>query len=258
MSGTTTLTLWDETDRPVTFRVRVTIDTQDLEARIRQAFPGADVKVRQVGAQIILDGQVPDSKTMADVLQVVTTTLMRTSPLFRGGMGGGGGGGMGGGGGGGMGGGGMGGGGMGGGGMGGGGMGGGGVGGGGMSGLTIVNRVTVPGPRQVLLHVKIAEVNRSATRAVGVSWLYSRGKSILGSAVGNNATFATTSTSNISQALGPRGFAGADPGERGRDQHGHALRQPRRSSACSTRGTSRCSSTRCGPTAWRRSSPSRT
>ena len=124
------------------------IDTKDLESRIRQAFPGADVKVRQVGPQIILDGQVPDSKTMADILQLVTMTLMRTSPLFRGGMGGGGGG-MGGGGGGGMGGGGMGGGGMGGGGMGGGGMGGGmgggGAGGGGMSGLTIVNRVTVPG-----------------------------------------------------------------------------------------------------------------
>ena len=76
MSGTTTLTLWDQTDRPVSFLVRVTIDTRDLESRIRQAFPGADVKVRQVGPQIILDGQVPDSKTMADVLQVVTMTLM--------------------------------------------------------------------------------------------------------------------------------------------------------------------------------------
>ena len=180
MSGTTTLTLWDETERPLTFRVRVTIDTRDLEARIRQAFPGADVKVRQVGAQIILDGQVPDSKTMSDVLQVVSTTLMMTSPMFRSGMGGGG---MGGGG---MGGGGMGGGGMGGGGMGGGGMGGGGMGGGagGRGGLVLVNRVTVPGPRQVLLHVKIAEVNRSATRDVGVNWLYARGKSIFGQSVG--------------------------------------------------------------------------
>ncbi len=72
----------------------------------------------------------------------------------------------------------------------------------------IVNRVTVPGPRQVLLHVKIAEINRSATRDVGVSWLYARGRSIFGSAIGGNATFATSSTSNISQALGPRGFAG--------------------------------------------------
>ena len=199
-SGTTTLTIWDETDRPVTFLVRVTIDTQDLEGRIRQAFPGAQVKVRQVGAQIILDGQVPDSKTMSDVLQVVTTTVMRTSSIFRGGMGGGAQGGGAQGGGGGMGG-----------GMGGGGMGGGGTGGAG-GGMTIVNRVTVPGPRQVLLHVKIAEVNRSATRDVGVSWLYARGKSILGTSIGNNATFATSSTSNFSQALGPRGRAGAIQG----------------------------------------------
>jgi pilus assembly protein CpaC len=190
-SGTTTLTIWDETDRPVTFLVRVTIDTRDMESRIRQAFPGATVKVRQVGAQVILEGQVPDSKTMSDVLQVVTTTLTMTSPTFRGG-GGGGGGGMGGGGGGGM----------------GGGAGGGAGGGGAGRGLVIVNRVSVPGPRQVMLHVKIAEINRSATRDVGVSWLYARGRSIFGSAIGGNATFATTSTSNISQALGPRGFSG--------------------------------------------------
>src|SRR5579885_3191851 len=90
-SGTTTLTLWDESDRSVTFRVRVTIDTQDLEARIRQAFPGAEVKVRQVGVQIILDGQVPDSKTMSDILQVVQTALMTSPGLRAMGMGGGGG-----------------------------------------------------------------------------------------------------------------------------------------------------------------------
>ena len=56
--GTTSLTIWDQTNRPVSFLVRVTLDTKDLESRIRQAFPGAEVKVRQVGPQIILDGQV--------------------------------------------------------------------------------------------------------------------------------------------------------------------------------------------------------
>ena len=43
-----------------------------------------------------------------------------------------------------------------------------------------------------------------------------------------------------------------------RDRHGHARPATRRSSASSTRGTSRCSSTRCAPTAWPRSSPSPT
>ena len=84
--------MWDQTNRPVSFLVRVSLDTKDLESRIRQAFPGADVKVRQVGPQIILDGQVPDSKTMSDIIQLVTFTLM-TSPSLRtmggGGMGGG-------------------------------------------------------------------------------------------------------------------------------------------------------------------------
>ena len=75
--------------------------------------------------------------------------------------------------------------------------------------LIIINRVTVPGPRQVLLHVKIAEINRSATRDVGVSWLYARGQvdHRLGDRQQRRPS-PTTSTSNISQALGPRGFAG--------------------------------------------------
>ena len=193
-SGTTTLTLWDETERPVTFRVRVTIDTQDLEARIKQAFSGADVKVRQVGAQVILDGQVPDSKTMSDILQVVSTTLTMTSPMFRAGGGAGAAGGA----------------------MAGagGGMSGGGLGGAGGSsgraGLILVNRVTVPGPRQVLLHVKIAEVNRSATRDVGVNWLYARGRSLIGSGIGGTlspGTLTMNTAADIGQALGKKGFA---------------------------------------------------
>ena len=63
----------------------------------------------------------------------------------------------------------------------------------------IINRVTVPGPRQVLLHVKIAEINRSATRSIGVSWVYARGNSIFGSAAGNNATMNFSANSAISQ-----------------------------------------------------------
>ncbi len=174
--GTTTLTMWDQTNRPVSFLVRVSLDTKDLDARIRQAFPGADVKVRQVGPQIILDGQVPDSKTMADVVQLVTFNLM-TSQSFRaaGGasltMA----------------------------------AGGGGAGGGGR-GLVLINRVTVPGPRQVLLHVKIAEINRSATRSIGVSWLYARGQSIFGSVAGNNATISTTANAAYNQASNRLGF----------------------------------------------------
>jgi pilus assembly protein CpaC len=189
--GTTSLTMWDQTNRPVSFLVRVTLDTKDLSSRISQAFPGAEVKVRQVGPQIILDGQVPDSKTMSDIIQLVSYTLM-SSPSPRGTAGGGtGAGGMGTAGGA------------------GGGMGGGGGGTATRGAMMLINRMTVPGPRQVLLHVKIAEINRSATRTLGVGWLYARGQSLIGSAPpGINApgTISTATSAAYTQASNAAGF----------------------------------------------------
>jgi len=192
--GTTSLTLWDESNRPVSFLVRVTVDSKELETRVNQAFPGAQVKVRQVGGQIILDGQVPEAKMMADILQVVQAAI-RTSPGFRAMMGGMmGGGGAAGGAGGGMAG-------------GAGGM----VGGmGGAMGLTIINRVVIPGPRQVLLHCKIAELNRQALRQIGVNWLDTKGRSIIGSLAGGNvfngSVGATASASHSTGASNPIGL----------------------------------------------------
>jgi pilus assembly protein CpaC len=72
--------------------------------------------------------------------------------------------------------------------------------------MVIINRITVPGPRQVMLHVKIAEINRNATRSVGVSWLYARGNSIFGSAAGNNSLMSTSTQASNTQTTGPRGF----------------------------------------------------
>src|SRR5262249_29026151 len=51
----------------------------------------------------------------------------------------------------------------------------------------LINRVHVPGPRQVLLHVKIAELNRTALRELGISWLDTRNQAILASTVGGVA-----------------------------------------------------------------------
>ena len=56
--GTTNVTFWDEKNEPLSFQVRVTLDTRDLESRIKQTFPGAMVHIRQVGPQVILEGQV--------------------------------------------------------------------------------------------------------------------------------------------------------------------------------------------------------
>ena len=71
--GTTSLTIWDQTDRSVSFLVRVSLDTKELERRIRQAFPGADEGPSGRPSDH-LDGQSPDSKTIADILQSVTWT----------------------------------------------------------------------------------------------------------------------------------------------------------------------------------------
>ncbi|MGA2706176.1 MAG: pilus assembly protein N-terminal domain-containing protein [Isosphaeraceae bacterium] len=188
--GTTSLTLWDESNRPVSFLVRVTVDSKEMETRVNQAFPGAQVKVRQVGSQIILDGQVPEAKMMADILQVIQSAI-RTSPGFRAMMGGmmGGGGATGGAGG---------------------GMAGGagGMGGGmGGAGLTIINRVVIPGPRQVLLHVKIAVLNRTAIRQLGINWLDTKGRSIIGSSAGGVGDVSATATASHSTgASNPIGF----------------------------------------------------
>jgi pilus assembly protein CpaC len=208
--GTTTLTLWDAENKPLTFLLRVSLDCRDLQSRIRQTYPGADIYVRQVGPQIILEGKVPDTKTMADVLTLVTTevsiSFRRYSGIGQTGAGGGGAGGMPGGAGGMTGGAGGAGGAAPGGGMAGGGFGGGAMGGagGGQFGVAIINRVHVPGPRQVMLKVKIAELNRDAVRALGVSWFDPRNNYLLGSTVGGAAQLAGTATANQS-ATGLKG-----------------------------------------------------
>ena len=194
--GQTNMTLWDTEDKPVSFLIRVSLDTRDLESRIKQAYPGAVVHIRQIGSQVILEGEVADNKSVGDILQLVQTEL-RTSGGLRGGGGGGrgrcrrwwwrwrwhrrlGGGG------------------------GGGtrwrwGTSGGGGGGGGMSGgMVIINRIHVPGPRQVLLRVKIAELNRNAIRELGVSWFRSKDNSLIGSTIGGIAGITGTATSSLS------------------------------------------------------------
>ncbi|GIW87385.1 MAG: hypothetical protein KatS3mg108_1709 [Isosphaeraceae bacterium] len=74
--GNTTLTLWEENGPATSIRIRVGIDTKDLEGRLARVFPGADVRVSQIGSQVILEGQVPDAKTMSEVLQIVQATLV--------------------------------------------------------------------------------------------------------------------------------------------------------------------------------------
>ncbi|MFO0953969.1 MAG: hypothetical protein U0835_22995 [Isosphaeraceae bacterium] len=139
---------------------------------------------------MILEGEVHDAKTMADILQLVTNELRNGRPAGAGGgQGGGGGGAMGGGGG---------------------GQGGGGGGATAIAGspFVIINRVRVPGPRQVLLRVKIAELNRTAIRELGISWLNTRNNAILGSTIGGAGGGEVSGGVVQSAVPGPRNILG--------------------------------------------------
>lgn len=69
----------------------------------------------------------------------------------------------------------------------------------------IVNRVHVPGPRQILLHVKLAELNRTATRELGVNWLYARDNKIIGSTIGGAANMTGNAGPVTQSAIGRNG-----------------------------------------------------
>jgi pilus assembly protein CpaC len=52
------------------------------------------------------------------------------------------------------------------------------------AGLQILSRLQIPGPNQVMLRVQIAELNRTAMREIGASFLFSDSNSIITSPVG--------------------------------------------------------------------------
>jgi pilus assembly protein CpaC len=56
----------------------------------------------------------------------------------------------------------------------------------------IINLIQVPGPQQVMLKVEVAELNRTAFRAIGLNFLQFDGNEVIGTRVGNNpAGFAS-------------------------------------------------------------------
>jgi pilus assembly protein CpaC len=199
--GQTQVTVWDDKDEAQTFNISVTIDELDLQNRLRQALPGCQVIVRQLAQQIILEGQVRDSQTMNQVIQLVQSELRISGQANTGslsqavgvgtpaavGAGGGGGGtsqsvGV--------------------------------NAGPGQSplsvastgnaqpGLIIVNRMRVPGPRQVQLKVKIAELDRSAIREIGVNFSYLGSTDSVITAIGGIAPAAGGLLGQTQQVVG--------------------------------------------------------
>jgi pilus assembly protein CpaC len=50
----------------------------------------------------------------------------------------------------------------------------------------IINMIRVPGPRQVLLRVRVAELNRTAFRQIGADFLATPGNAVIGSTIGGS------------------------------------------------------------------------
>jgi pilus assembly protein CpaC len=74
-------------------------------------------------------------------------------------------------------------------------------------GAFIINRVHVPGPRQILLQVKIAELNRDAIRELGVSWLNPQNNSLIGSTIGGTGAASIGAGAGVTQSTtGFKGF----------------------------------------------------
>lgn len=191
--GRATITIWDQDEQATAYQVTIIIDEADLQDKISDFIPGSNVTVRQVAQQVILEGQVADIQMMTQVIELVRSELRLTGQENVGslasavGVG----------------------------------SAGGGAGGAGGSqytgqsplgvanignaqpGLVIVNRVRVPGPRQVMLKVKIAELNRTALRQLGVSWLDTRNNSILGSTVGGAASLSGVGGTIQNSAFSP-------------------------------------------------------
>jgi len=62
----------------------------------------------------------------------------------------------------------------------------------------VINLIRVPGPQQVMLKVQFAELNRTALRQLGVSFLFQNGRTAIGSTIGGP----------LSGGLGGGGLAG--------------------------------------------------
>jgi len=82
-----------------------------------------------------------------------------------------------------------------------------------VAGLQIISRLTIPGPNQVMLRVQVAELNRTAMREIGASFLFSDANSIITSPVGGALPIspALTDTNIVAGSAGLASVLAASP-----------------------------------------------
>lgn len=177
--GVTDLVLTARNGRIYSFEIHVVYELNLVQARVRELFPEARVRVAQIGKNLVVEGQARDSAQIRQIVQLVQRAVLveevggAAQPLLggapapaagaappAGGMGP--------------------------------------MGGApdqttpeAQTGPEIINLLRVPGPQQVMLKVQIAELNRTALRQIGNDFLFVQDNTILGSKL----TSITTGTS---------------------------------------------------------------
>ena len=192
--GTTDLAVVTADGRTLTFEVRVVAELDVIRGQLRQTFPDANLKLGQVGARLVVEGQARDGAQVAQILRLLEGAIPSATgggggaanppaldagagalpnpgippsvPIAPGAMAGPGPSPM---------------------------MGGGaGPGPGNEPGapVQVINLLRVPGAQQVLLKVRVAELNRTSFRQIGANVLGLDRKygSILGTQIGGPAT----------------------------------------------------------------------
>lgn len=71
--GTTSLLIWDNNGTLTLYTVRITADAATLEAEFQRLFPGEDIRVSAVGSGVVLSGQVRDTRTRNQALELART-----------------------------------------------------------------------------------------------------------------------------------------------------------------------------------------
>jgi pilus assembly protein CpaC len=146
--GATTLIVWEQDSKPSFFDITVKGDTAVLEDLIREVAPNDAITVTWANDTIVLSGKATNEQTIAKVVQVASTYALEQEQSA-GGMG----------------------------------LGVNGLGVPGPGGkqigaappaeasLKILNHITIDAPEQVLLEVKVAQVDKTALKALGISAL---------------------------------------------------------------------------------------
>ena len=83
-AGVTDLTIILADDSIITFQVLVKYDLEILQVELNQRFPDSQIRVSQIRDSLVLEGQVRNALVASQVVAMVESWLSRTSPIGRG------------------------------------------------------------------------------------------------------------------------------------------------------------------------------